>query len=121
MSYVSPRILDGGLSVIAAEVDRVCLCSAEPATYLEAAEDYLLGYRQDPVFGALADSGAGRSITMAAFANGSVVTSGDWTHVALVDTENGRLLIAHALDATVAVTSGNSASLPDWAIVLPGL
>lgn len=121
MSYVSPRILDGGLSVIATEVDRVCFCSAEPSTYLEAAEDYLLGYRQDPVFGALADSGAGRSITMAAFANGSIVSSGTWSHIALVDTDNGRLLVTHPLDATVAVTSGNAASLPDFAIVLPGL
>lgn len=121
MSYVSPRILDGGLSVIAAEVDRVCFCSAEPATYLEAAEDHLLGYKQDPSFGAIADSGSGRSITMAAFSNGSATASGDWTHIAFVDTVNGRLLLSHPLDATVAVTSGNSVSLPDFDIVLPGL
>ena len=121
MSYVSPRILDGGLSVIPDEVDRVCFCSAEPATYLEAVEDHLLGYRQAPVFGAIADVGAGRSITMAAFSNGSAISSGDWTHVAFVDTVNGRLLLAHELDATVVVTSGNSVSLPDFAIEMPGL
>lgn len=121
MSYVSPRILDGGLSVIADEVDRVCFCSAEPTTYLEAVEDLLLGYKQDPDFSALADSGSGREITMQAFANGSAVSSGSWSHIAFVDTVNSRLLLTHDLDAPVALTSGNSVSLPDFTIVLPGL
>lgn len=120
MSTVSPRILDGGLAVIAAEANRICFCSAEPATYLAAVETLLLGYRQSPAFGALADAGEGRSITMAAFANGSIVKTGTWSHVALVATVNARLLVTHPLSATVAVTAGNSASLPAWTITLPG-
>lgn len=120
MSFISDRCLDAALQVIIDETDRLCVCSAEPTTYAEATDTLCLGYKNDPVFGALGDrTGGGRKTTVAAITTGVVVDTGDATHWALVDTVNSRLLRTGALSATVGMTSGNILGVAAFDVGMP--
>lgn len=120
MSFLSDRALDAALQVIIDETNRLCVCSAEPTSYTEATDTYVLGYKNDPVFGALGDrTGGGRKTTVAAITNGVVVDTDDATHWALVDTANSRLLVVGALDAPVALTSGNLLGVAAFDVGMP--
>lgn len=120
MSFISDRCLDAALQVIIDETDRLCVCSAEPTTYTEATDTLALGYKNDPVFGALGDrTGGGRKTTVAAITNGVVVDTDDATHWALVDTANSRLLRTGALSAPVTLTSGNLLGVEAFDVGMP--
>ncbi|MFN3549611.1 MAG: hypothetical protein ACK4U0_19160 [Mesorhizobium sp.] len=120
MSFISDRCLDAALQVIIDEADRLCVCSAEPTTYTEATDTLVLGYKNDPVFGAIGDrTGGGRKTTVAAITTGAVVDTGDATHWAMVDTVNSRLLVVGALSSTVALTSGNLLGVAAFDVGMP--
>ena len=120
MSFLSDRALDAALQVVIDETDRLCICSAEPTTYTEATDTYVLGYKNSPAFGAIGDrTGGGRKTTVTAITNGVVVATDDATHWAAVDTANSRLLATGALASTVALTSGNLLGVAAFDIGMP--
>lgn len=122
MAYLHDRVLDNGLSVFAAEGSTLALCSAQPASYAEAAGAFQLGAKSSLSIGApAARVGGGRQVTVAGFSNGVVSASGTATHWAILDPSNSRLLAAHSLSASQVVTAGNSFTLPAFAIEMPGV
>lgn len=120
MSFVSDRALDAAIQLLIDETDRLCICSAEPTTYTEATDTYVLGYKNSPAFGAIGDrTGGGRKTTVSAITNGVVVATGSATHWALVDTANSRLLATGVLSSTVGLTAGNLLALAAFDIGWP--
>lgn len=118
MSYLNDDVLDDGIQVLTDNVNALYICSQEPTTRTEAVTTYALGTKASPTVAAPADgSPDGRSVTVSAVTDGTVSGSGDATHYALVD--GTRLLAAGALNATVAITSGNTFTLTAFTVRIP--
>lgn len=121
MSYLNDRVLDNGLSALTSEVNKLTVCSQEPATYTEANATYALGAKTSPTVGSPgARTPSGRKVTVSAITDGAVSATGTATHWAVVDTVNSRLLAAGALAASQAVTNGNTFTLAAFDIGIPG-
>lgn len=119
-AYLNDRVLDNGLTVLDTEADRLYLCSQQPASYAEATSTYALGSKTAISVGAPADGTVnGRRVTVGAITGGSISGTGTATHYAIVDSGNSRLLAAHTLAASQAVTNGNTFSLAAFDITLP--
>lgn len=124
MAYLNDRILDSGLDILDTEADRIDVCSQEPATYTEATSTYSLGNKDHgasgSAFGSPGDGDtSGRKVASTAVTDGSVTATDTATHWAVSEVGNTRLLAASSLASSVAVTSGNSFSLPSFDIELP--
>lgn len=122
MALLADYILDLALAGLTGGVDRLDLCSQEPTTYAEATSTYTLANKTSPTVGSAADrtaSGNGRKVTVSAITGGSVTGTGTATHWAMVDTGNSRLLATGSLDASQAVTDGNTFSLAAFDVGIP--
>ena len=124
MPYVHDDVLDGALTVITDNADRLDICSQEPVTYTEATSTYTLGYKDHgaagSAFGTIGDATpTGRKIASTAVTDGAVTATDTATHWGASDTTNSKLMAASSLSASQAVTSGNSFSLPSFDITLP--
>ena len=121
MAYLNSRVLDNGLTVLDTEANRLDICSQEPATYAEATSTYTLGNKTSLSIGSpAANTPSGRKVTVAAITDGTVTDTDDATSWAISDTVNSRLLAAGSLSAPQAVSSGNTFTLAEFDIAIPG-
>lgn len=124
MPYVHDDVLDAALNIFNNNADIIAICSTEPANYTEATSTYVLGSKDHgaagTAFGSPADrSPSGRKVASTAVTDGAVTDDGTATHWAVCDSGNSKLLAADALDASQAVTSGNTFALPSFDIGIP--
>lgn len=114
------HIYDNGLSRFNAEANQLRICNALPATYAAATGANSLGTKTAPAISTpQAGDPNGRQVTVSAFSDGTVDTTGTGTHYAIVDTINSRLLAAEELAAPQAVTAGNTFSLDAFTVRIP--
>ena len=112
MAFFNDRVFDNGLTTLDTEVNRLDICSSEPATYAAAIGSASLGNKLTPTVGAPTDrSPTGRKVVVSAIADGTVTANGTATHWALVDTLNSRLMATGSLSASQGVSSGNTFTL----------
>lgn len=116
---VNDIVLDAMLEYVADNGMRLCVCSAEPTTYTEAITTYMLA-DEDLTVGiagpdyATADGDTnGRKLTVSQQADILIDSSGDATHIALVDVTGTTLLVVTSC-TTQALTSGNTVTVPAW-------
>jgi len=120
MALLNDRVFDNGLTVLDTEANKITITSQEVTTYTEGNATYALGNSTSLSISAPADrTGGGRKVTVSAISDGSVTATGTATHYALLDTVNSRLLAAGSLNASQAVTSGNSFTLTSFDIGIP--
>lgn len=123
MPLINDRVYDNGLTVLDTEANAIYICNLEPTTYASATSTNALGSATGgnyPGIGApAAGSPNGRQVTVNAVTAGSITTTGTASHFAIVDTVNSRLLAAGPLNATQAVTSGNTFTLTSLTIRIP--
>ena len=121
MAYIDDYVLDNGLGVFTADCDRLDICTAEPATYAEATTTYTKGNKASPSCASpSAKGGGGREVITSAITDGSVTGDGTVTHWALVDTGSTRLLAAGSLSSGQAVSNGNTFTLTQFTVGIPG-
>lgn len=122
---VSDAVLDGAFDV-AADADRIFVCSAEPTNYTEASSTYALadvtvtaGDGNGDFTIANGDTN-GRKLTVAAQTGINVDTSGTATHIAVCKSV-GTLLRFVTTCTSQALTSGNTVNTPafDYEIADP--
>ena len=118
MAFLSDTILDAALQVIRDAATPVLhICSAEPTTFA-GVSTVTLGNKTAPVIGAQADASPdGRSVSIAAFTDGTVAATGTATHWALVDDATNALLATVAVPAAQALTSGNPLSMTSALVI----
>lgn len=129
MAFLNDNTLDNGLAALKTAADRIYLCSAEPATYTQATSTLALGNKDLGAGGVYpgaiaAGSPSGRRLTSAAVAAGapgSITATGTATHSAVVSSAASRLEVAQALNASQAVTSGNTFTLTAQDVRLPNV
>jgi len=121
MAFINDRVFDNGLTVLDTEANRLDICSSEPTTYTQATSTNTLGNKTSLSIGAPgARTPNGRKVTVAAITDGTVTGTATATHWAITDTVNSRLLATGALSASQAVTSGNTFTLGEFDIGIPG-
>lgn len=120
MASLNDRVLDNGLSVLNTEPNKILITSQEATTYTEANDTYALGNSTSLSIGNPQDrTGGGREVEVTAISDGSVTGTGTATHYAIVDTVNTRLLATGSLNASQAVTSGNTFTLGLFTVGIP--
>ncbi len=120
MASLNDRVLDNGLSVLSTEPNKILINSQEATTYTEANDTYALGNSTSLSIGNPQDrTGGGREVEVTAISDGSVTGTGTATHYAIVDTVNTRLLATGSLNASQAVTSGNTFTLGLFTVGIP--
>ena len=125
MAYLNDRVLDEGLNILDDEVNRLDICTQEPATYAEATSTYTCGSASGDALPTVSASGAGspngRQVTVGAVDHASalVTSTTTATHVAVSDTVGNRLLAAQALATSESVTTDNPFTLTSWTIRIP--
>lgn len=112
---VHDDVLDGAFSVISSNCNLMTACSAEPTTRTEAVTTYALA---DAVmaggdFTTAAGDTNGRKVTVAAQAGETVDSTGDATHIALVD---GTRLLYVTTCTTQTLTASNTVDFGAWDI-----
>ncbi|MFC3227347.1 hypothetical protein ACFOGJ_08910 [Marinibaculum pumilum] len=121
MSYINPRVLDEGLTVLDTEATRLDICDTEPSDYTEATDTYSLGNKTSLSIGSPADrSPSGRQVTVAQITDGTIDADGTAAFYAISDTANSRLLAVGDLSSSQAVTTGNQFNLAAFNIGMPG-
>lgn len=119
-AYLNDRVYDNGLTVLDTEVSHLYITSTQAATYAEATSTYDLGVKATPTVSAPgAKSGGGREVTVSAITDGTVSDTGTAGFYAMVDSSNSRLLAAGPLNASQAVTSGNTFTLTSFKVGIP--
>lgn len=119
--FVHDDMLDAFLSAIADNCKNITVCNAQPTTHTEGATTFKLAdvVTTEGVGGgdfSLANGDTnGRKLTVAQQADVPVDTSGTATHVALLDTDNSKLL-AVTTCTSQALTSGNTVTIPAFDI-----
>ena len=120
MAFLDNRVFDNGLSVLDTEANRLDICTQEPTTFAAATTTYSKGNKTSLAIGSPGDrTGGGRKVTVPAITDGVVSGTGTVTHWAIVDTVNSRLLATGSLNASQAVTSGNTFTLSSFDIGIP--
>ena len=109
-------IFDAALNYLKNNGNELTLCSQEPTSYTEAHSTYALadvaldtGDYTGPVDGTV----SGRKITVNQQADVPVDATGTGTHVAIVDTNNSKLLLVSTCNS-IQVTSGNNVTIPQF-------
>lgn len=119
-SKLGSAVLDGGLSVLDTQSDKIYIVSADPTTYTEAVSTYALGNKNfgaGACFGAPADATPnGRKVSSTAITDGSVTATGTATGWAVVTSGSSRLDANGPLSPSQVVTSGNTFSLDSFDI-----
>jgi hypothetical protein len=123
VAYIHDRVFDNGLTVLDTEANELWICSGTtPFTTYAAANTAKLGTKALAAGGIGAPAAGtpdGRAVTIAAFSDGTVATSGTAGTYAIVDTANSRVLVSQTLAATQGVTAGNTFSLPAFTTRIP--
>ena len=109
-------VLDAGLNYIAANADKLTICSAQPTTYAEANATYALGDAVPSFTGPADGDASGRKLTVDAVSGADVDATGEASHVALLDTAGSKLLYVTTLAEAQNVTAGNTFNLAAWDI-----
>lgn len=121
MSFVNNVVLDPSLQLIVDNATHFHICSSEPSNFAGVAA-VTLGTKASPTIGSPADATpTGRKVTVAAITDGTISSTGTASHFAITDNTNSRLLVAGALGASQAVTSGNPFTTTAFDIVDPGV
>jgi len=107
-------VLDAALQYVEDNADKLVICSTAPTTYTEANVTYALGSATPTFTGPVDGDTSGRKTTVDAVSGATVDASGTYTHVALVDTANSKLLYVTEAGSSQAVTAGNQFSLAAW-------
>lgn len=117
MPYINDAVLDNGLAVLTANLDRVDICSVEPTTYTEATSTFSLG--NAAVTTGAAQNGAvdGRRVVVGAISGGPVMGTGTASHYGCTDGLSV-LYVTEALAASQVVTSGNTFNLAAFDVTL---
>lgn len=118
---IHPDVLDTALDELIAHADTQVLCSAQPTTFSEASTDFVLAQVSlgPSDFAKIAGNTGGRRLNIAARSGVTVSTTGVGSHIALLDSVQGRVLFvaecpAQSLQAGAALTFGA------WQIELTG-
>lgn len=110
-------VLDASLNYIKNNCDIMVACSTQPTTYAEATSTYALAdvAMSGTDFTLANGDVSGRKVTVGAKSAVTVDADGTFTHVALVDSINTKLL--HVTTGTSQpLTSGNTVNFPAWDI-----
>ena len=116
MAFIHDDLLDLALAGLANNGNRMCLCSQSPTTFTEADTTYNLAKQTlttgdgNGVYTIGDGDTSGRKVNVAQQTGIPVTSTGTWTHVAIVDTVNEKLLLVTALSASVGLTTGNTAT-----------
>jgi hypothetical protein len=112
---VHDDVLDAALDYIKTNATRMVVCSAEPTTFTEGNATYKLADvtidSDDLTIGA--GDVDGRKLTVAQQDDVDVDTSGDATHVALLDVSNQEVLLVTTCDE-VALSDTGTVDFPSW-------
>jgi len=121
MAFLSDNVFDQGLNYLDTNAGALHICSQEPTSYAEATSTYTLGNKTSPAIAAPSDrAGGGREVVVSAISDGEVTGTGTATHWAIVKTTaTEELLATGALNASQAVTDGNTFTLTQFAIGIP--
>lgn len=113
MPFLDDSIYDSGLDTLTGESGAadLYLCSQEPTTAAEANTTYALANKTNVTIGAAGDASGVRRVTISAFSDGVVSTSGTASHWAIVNGAGSTLLATGTLASSVAVSSGNTFTL----------
>lgn len=117
--YINDTVFDSGLSYADTNGTRIDITSQVATTYAQATSTYTLGNKTGLNTGAPANAGTGtgRRVTVPAITDGSVTGTGTATHWALTDGAS-ILLATGPLNASQAVTSGNTFTLDSIDIII---
>jgi hypothetical protein len=120
---VGTEVIDNGLATLDTLADEIHILSAEPANYAAIASTTLGKKTFAPGVGinspVAATSPTGRKVLTVHIGDGSVTGSGTASHWAIIATSGTKLLANGQLSSSVAVTSGDTFVLPQFAIQLP--
>lgn len=110
-------VLDAALNYIKNNCTRMVACSAEPTTYTEANSTYALAdvTMAGTDFTVADGDTSGRKVTAAAKTSVLIDSSGTFTHVALLDVSNTKLLYV-TTGTSQALTAGGTVDFPAWDI-----
>lgn len=113
---VHDNVLDSAMNYLKNNSTRICVCSAQPLTYIEAVTTYKLAIKTitaadftGPANGDI----SGRKLTSNQHTGITVDTSGTATHIALADAATSALLFVTTCTSQ-ALTAGNTVAIPAW-------
>jgi hypothetical protein len=114
---VHDDVLDGALNIIKNNCTRMTACNAQPTTYTEGNATFALAdvTMASGDFTVANGDTSGRKVTVAAKSSVPVDTTGTYTHVALLDVTNSKLLYV-TTGTSQSLTSGNTVNFPAWDI-----
>jgi hypothetical protein len=118
---IQDRILDFGLTDLHNNADKIYIVSADPADFTSATSTSALGNKSFGAGNAVGNPAAGtggRKVTTSAISDGSVTATGTAAGWAIVDSVNARLLVNGGLNASQAVTVGNTFTLGAFDILM---
>lgn len=122
-NLVADYVLDNGLTPLHNLATGIYICSSDPVTYTDATSTLALGNQTFAAGSAVGASGAGspngRQVATSSISAGSITATGTAAKWAIVDSNNSRLLVNGSLAGGVAVSSGNTFSLPSFTVRLP--
>lgn len=106
------NVLDAALEYIKDNGDKLCVCNAEPTTYLEATDSFMLMETALAAGDYTIEDGSvdGRRLTVASQNDVAVSTTGTASHFAIVDTVNEHVLLVTPCQS-MSVTSGETENL----------
>ncbi len=113
------NVLDAALNYIKNSTENLYICSQQPTTFLEASSTYAVGVEAAPTFTGPEDDTSGRKVTVNAITDGEVTVTGTAAWVALTDDSATLLLATQQLQASQAVTDGNTFTLTAFKIAIP--
>lgn len=111
--YLDDTIYDNGLSVLTGQSGSadLYLCSQEPTTVAQANTTYKLATKTDITISSPTDGTLVREVVTTSITDGVVDATGTATHWAIVNGAGDLLMATGTLNASVAVTSGNTFTL----------
>lgn len=115
---LSDDVLDGALNIIKNNGTKLFICTTQPTSYAEASSTYALGNKASPSYTGPADDASGRKLTVSAITDGTVTSNGTAAFFALTNGSNA-LYATQALNATQAVSSGNTFTLTAIVVNIP--
>lgn len=119
-AFLNNSVFDNGIGSLQTNGETIHICSQQPTTYTEASSTYTLGNETTLNIASPSDrTGGGRKVNVLEILSGTVTATGTATHFAIVDDTNTSLLATGPLNASQAVTSGNTFSLTAFDIAIP--
>lgn len=120
MAAINNSIRDNGLSSLVSNAEKFYILSADPGLTWSNIASYALGSKSAPSIASPSDrSGGGRECVVAAITDGSVTSTGTWTHWAITDDSASTILATGAISAPVSVTSGQTFATDAFAVGIP--